>query len=196
LKKGLALFDFDGTITTKDTLFELIKFQKGSAAFYLGMAWLSPILILHKAKILSAQKAKEALLSLFFSNQDQSVFQQTCDQFIAKAIPSMLRAEALRKIEQHLKNDDRVVVVSASAYNWVEGWCQSINIELIATRLEKKNGMVTGKLESLNCNSEEKVNRIKEYLKLDDFSPIYAYGNSHGDKPMLALADFPFYKKF
>ncbi len=196
MKRGLALFDFDGTITTKDTLFELIKFQKGVVAFYLGMIWLLPILVLHKLKILSAQIAKEAVLSLFFSNQDEYTFQQMCDQFISKAIPTILRKEALGKIEWHKKNGDRIIVVSASAYNWVEGWCQSMNIELIATRIERKNGLITGKLESVNCNSEEKVKRIKEYVELDDFSPIYAYGNSSGDKPMLALADFPFYKEF
>jgi phosphatidylglycerophosphatase C len=196
LKKGLALFDFDGTITTKDTLFELIKFQKGSMAFYLAMIWISPILILFKIKLISNTRAKEFVLSFFFANQSQSSFQQMCDQFISKALPSMLREEAIKKIKDHLRNNDRVVVVSASAYNWVEGWCQSMNIELVATRLETKSEMITGKLESLNCNGAEKVNRIRGHLNLTDFSPIYAYGNSSGDKPMLALADKAFFNKF
>ncbi|MFM9840176.1 MAG: HAD-IB family hydrolase [Cyclobacteriaceae bacterium] len=196
MKRGLALFDFDGTITTKDTLFELIKFQKGNIAFYLGMIWLSPILILFKLGVVPNWRTKEIVLSLFFANQTLSSFQQMCDQFISNALPFMIRAEALKKIEQHTKKGDRVIVVSASAYNWVEGWCQSINIELISTRLDSKNGILTGKLESLNCNGEEKVKRIKKHLELTDFSPIYAYGNSSGDKPMLALADHPFYKKF
>lgn len=196
MKRGLALFDFDGTITTKDTLFELIKFQKGNIAFYLGMIWLSPILILFKLWVIPNWRTKEIVLSFFFANQTQSSFQQMCDRFISSALPFMLREEALKKIRHHAKNGDRVIVVSASAYNWVEGWCQSMNIELIATRLDSQNGILTGKLESLNCNGEEKVKRIKEHLTLTNFSPIYAYGNSSGDKPMLALADHPFYKKF
>lgn len=196
MKKGLALFDFDGTITTKDTLFELIKFQKGSLTFYLAFIWISPILILYKFKLISNTRAKEFVLSFFFANQSQTSFQQMCDRFISKGLPLMLREEAIKKIESHLKNSDRVVVVTASAYNWVEGWCHSRNIELVATRLETKNGKITGKLESLNCNGVEKVNRIKRHLNLADFSPIYAYGNSSGDKPMLALADNAFYKKF
>ena len=196
MKQGLALFDFDGTITTKDTLFELIKFQKGSVKFYLGMTWLLPILILYKVKLLASWKTKEAVLTFFFANQTQAEFQLSCDSFISTALPLLLRKEALEKMEQHIINNDRVIVVSASGYNWVAGWCKSMNIELIATNLESKNGFMTGKLDSRNCNDEEKVRRINEYLNLTDYKPIYAYGNSAGDIPMLALADFPFYKNF
>jgi phosphatidylglycerophosphatase C len=196
VKQSLALFDFDGTITTRDTLFELIKFQKGKPKFYLGMCYLSPLLILHKLGFLSAQKAKEAVLSFFFKGQLQSVFQQSCDLFILNALPFYLKKEALAKIEEHKKNNDRVIVVSASAYNWIEGWCQAMNIELIATRLEFKNGMFTGKLSSVNCNGVEKVNRIKEYVNVTDYTSISAYGNSKGDKPMLELADKKFYNRF
>jgi phosphatidylglycerophosphatase C len=196
VKQSLALFDFDGTITTRDTLFEVIKFQKGKLKFYLGMGYLSPLLILHKFKLLSAQRAKEVVLSFFFKGQLQSVFQHSCDQFILKALPSLLKQEALDKIAEHKKNNDRVIVVSASAHNWIQRWCEAMNIELIATRLEFKNGILTGKLDSLNCNGVEKVNRIREYLNVTDFDSISAYGNSKGDKPMLELADKKFYNKF
>jgi phosphatidylglycerophosphatase C len=196
LKRGLALFDFDGTITTKDTLFEIIKFHRGGLAFYLGMAWLLPVLILFKLKLVSAKGVKEKVLSLFFANHSQLEFQSMCDRFIAEALPSMLREEALKKIHYHIENNDRIVVVTASPYQWVEGWCNSMKLEIIATKLQVKNGMVTGKLDSMNCNEEEKVIRIKSHLNINEFSPIYAYGNSSGDKPMLALANFPFYKKF
>ena len=196
MKRGLALFDFDGTITTKDTLFEIIKFQRGKPAFYLGMLLLLPILVLYKLNLIPNWKAKEIVLSFFFSNMPYAEFQKKCEEFISEALPLSLRNEALNKIKFHLKNNDRVIVVSASSYNWVEGWCTDMKLELIATRLEIKNGLITGKLGSLNCNGEEKVNRIKAYLNLAEFSPIYAYGNSEGDKPMLALANFPFYKNF
>jgi phosphatidylglycerophosphatase C len=196
VKQCLALFDFDGTITTHDTLFELIKFQKGKLMFYLGMCCLSPLLILHKLSLLSAQSTKEAVLSFFFKGQSQSTFQKSCDQFILKALPLLFKKEALDKIGQHKEKNDRVIVVSASAYNWIEGWCQTMNIELIATRLEFNNGILTGKLNSLNCNGVEKVNRIREYVNLTDFISISAYGNSKGDKPMIELADKKFYNRF
>jgi phosphatidylglycerophosphatase C len=196
LTRGLALFDFDGTITKHDTLLELIKFQKGVVQFYFGMLWLSPVLISLKLKLISKAKAKETVLTFFFANQPLQEFQNTCNRFMATALPGILRKAALTKIEKHLNSNDRVIVVSASAYNWVEEWCRSINVELIATHLEFKSGLMTGKLGSLNCNDEEKVRRIKEYINIEEYSPIYAYGNSSGDRPMLALADYSFFRKF
>ena len=196
MKQGLALFDFDGTITRRDTLFELIKFQKGIVHFYLGIAWLSPLLILHKLHLLSAQSAKEVVLSFFFCGQPQLVFQQSCDRFISEALPKLLKKEALHAIQKHKQNNDRIIVVSASAYNWIEGWCQAMNIELVATKLEFKEGRFTGKLASPNCNGLEKVNRIKSYINVNEFSTVYAYGNSKGDLPMLQLAAKKFYNTF
>jgi phosphatidylglycerophosphatase C len=196
MKTALALFDFDGTITTKDTLFEIIKFQKGSLSFYLGMAWLLPWLISFKLKIVSAKKVKEKTLSLFFANQSEPEFQNMCNRFIQSALPTMLKKEAMVKLKFHIEKHHRVVVVTASPYQWVAGWCESMNIEIVATRLQIKDGLITGKLDSPNCNGEEKVNRIKDYLNLNDFSPVYSYGNSTGDKPMLSLADHVFYNRF
>ena len=36
MNKGIAFFDFDGTITTKDTLLEFIKYSRGTMSFYWG----------------------------------------------------------------------------------------------------------------------------------------------------------------
>jgi len=35
--KSIAFFDFDGTITSKDTLAEILKFAKGKRAYYTGL---------------------------------------------------------------------------------------------------------------------------------------------------------------
>lgn len=196
MKKGLALFDFDGTLTTHDTLLEIIKFQKGKGAFYLGFAVLLPVLILYKLKLIRNWRAKEMMLTYFFGDNSSNDFQRRCDDFIKNRLPQLLREEAVLKLEQHLKKNDRVIVVSASAYNWVEGWCKEKNIELIATRLQIKNNTITGKLDSLNCYGPEKASRIKSHLTLNEYTPIYAYGDSRGDKEMLALADQPFYRTF
>jgi len=196
MKKGLALFDFDGTITTHDTLLEIIKYQKGKSFFYFGFLILSPVMILYKLKLIPNWRAKEIMLAFFFGGDQLAEFQHKCDAFIAVRLPALLRKEALQKIEWHLSNQDRVIVVTASSYNWVEKWCTSMNIELIATRLKVKNDRITGKLASVNCHGMEKVNRIKAYLEIKDFTPIYAYGDTAGDKEMLTLADHAFYRKF
>ncbi len=196
MKPGLALFDFDGTITVPDTFMEIIKFQKGKVAFYLGMSFLSPVLFLYMTKLIKNWRSKEIVLGYFFGGMLYTDFQQKCDEFIIKKLPAMLRPEAMQKIYYHLAQNDRVIVVSASPGNWIAGWCKAMNIELLATSLEVKNDRVTGKLKSLNCYGQEKVNRINAHLDLKEYKTIYAYGDTAGDLPMLSLAHHAFFRKF
>ena len=70
------------------------------------------------------------------------------------------------------------------------------NLDLIATKLEIRNGTVTGKFLSKNCYGIEKAHRVQEQYNLNDYDHIYAYGDSRGDKELLGLADESFYKPF
>ncbi|PZR05826.1 MAG: HAD-IB family hydrolase [Flavobacterium psychrophilum] len=196
MKKGLALFDFDGTLTTKDTLLEIVKYQKGELFFYFGFFLLSPVMVLYKLKLIKNWRAKEIMLGFFFGGDSIDKFQRKCEDFVAYKLHAILRPEAIKKLKEHLANNDRVVVVTASSYNWVAPWCKAMNVELIATQLQVKDNHLTGKLETRNCYGVEKANRINAFLNLADYSPVYAYGDTRGDKEMLALAEFPFYRKF
>lgn len=51
-KRTVAVFDFDGTLTTKDTLLEFIKFSCGTGKFYLFFALYSSTSV-DEAKTLS-----------------------------------------------------------------------------------------------------------------------------------------------
>ena len=62
-KHTIAAFDFDGTITTKDTLFDFVKFHVGSKNFYKGLIFLSPILILYKLGFIRNDIAKQKLFT-------------------------------------------------------------------------------------------------------------------------------------
>jgi phosphoserine phosphatase len=71
-----------------------------------------------------------------------------------------------------------------------------VGIEIISTEIEISNNKITGKLSTANCYGPEKVNRLKKLLSMDDYSTIYAYGDSKGDREMLALAQHPHFKPF
>ncbi|MBX3255049.1 MAG: haloacid dehalogenase-like hydrolase [Chitinophagaceae bacterium] len=196
MKKNIAFFDFDGTITYKDTLPEIIKYQKGTFTFYSGMIRLSPWLIAMKLKLISNSAAKQKLLTLFFGRMTETEFQQKCDSFISNKLPSLVRPGALAEIKKHQSNNTPVVIVSASPQNWLTGWCHAHNVACIATRLEVVNGYITGRIDGKNCYGEEKVNRINNLYNLAVYNDIFCYGDTKGDKPMLKLATFSFYKPF
>jgi phosphatidylglycerophosphatase C len=194
--RKIAFFDFDGTITTKDTLLELIKFQKGKTAFYFGFVLHAPWLIAYKLKLFPNDDVKQKMLKFFFGDMPETIFQSNCDLFAKNKLPALIRPGAITEIAELKARGFEIVVVSASAENWLRSWTGQLGLQLIATRLEVLNGLMTGRIEGKNCHGEQKVIRIKQQWNLSEFEEIYGYGDSSGDKPMLALATRSFYKPF
>ena len=196
MKPGIAFFDFDGTITTKDTLIEFIKFSKGTLAFYSGFAIHAPYLLAYKAGLMNNQKAKERILSHFFDSVSVQEFEHWCSNFSKKVLPLLIRPAAITEIKKMQASGIQTVIVSASPHYWISEWAREMNMEIIATELQITNGMLTGRIAGINCHGKEKVRRIKDKYQLDSFHKIYAYGDTKGDLPMLSLAHHSFMKPF
>ena len=192
----LALYDFDGTITTKDTLADFIQCAVGKKLYYMGLFIMSPMLAAYTLKIIPNNIAKERFMTHFFKGWDEIHFKQIAEQYSLKQINKITRPKAMDKIRWHQEQGHKVVVVSASPENWIKGWCEKNKVDLIATRLEIENGKLTGKFATKNCYGMEKVKRIKEVYDVSQFDYIYAYGDSRGDKEMLSIANESYYKHF
>lgn len=196
MNRSLALFDFDGTITSRDTLLEFIQHSKGRVAFLGGCLLLLPAVVAMKLKLLSNETVKQWMLRVFFSGKTVESFNSSCADFINRKLPGLVRQKALAEIVEHKRKGHRVVIVTASAANWISKWAEEHGVELIATRLETADGRITGKFCGRNCHGREKVERIREHLNLTDYKYIYAYGDSPADMEMLKIATHSYYKPF
>jgi phosphatidylglycerophosphatase C len=202
VKRRIAFFDFDGTITTKDTLLVFIRCSKGRFRLLMGLLFTAPWLLAWKLRLISNSLAKQRLMRHFFRGQTLENFQQQCDKFAEEKIPGLLRPKAVAEIARLREIGATIVVVSASPDNWVSGFSGNIGATTVATRLEvlkdrvTGNDVLTGRFDGANCHGEEKVRRIKAQWRLEDYDEIYAYGDSPGDRPMLRLATVPFYRPF
>ena len=190
----LALFDFDGTISYKDSMLDFIQYAVGKPSFYWGLLLLSPMLAAYKLKLIPNDIAKEKLITHFFAGWHYSQFNEVASNYSRERIKKIIRPNMLEKIRWHQQQKHDVVVVSASMESWLKYWCKEQGIDLIATQLEIIDGKITGKFAGKNCHGVEKVNRIKQQYSLSAYKTIYAYGDSSGDKAMLAIADIPYYK--
>ena len=196
MSRQIAFFDFDGTITNRDSLADLIRFIKGRKAFYIGLIAISPWLLLFSLGWLDRQKAKEKMLSHFFGGTPLSAFNEHCHKYSLNRISQIVNPQAMDRLLWHKKQGHEVVIVSASPLNWLAPWCHENGFACIATRLETSDGKITGRIDGLNCHGEEKVRRISQTYDLGRYDDIYGYGDTHGDKPMLSLAHHAFYKPF
>jgi len=193
---NIAFFDFDGTITKKDTLIDFIKYSVGERNYYLGMFVNLPMLLRFKLKLLPNDEAKQRLLAYFFGNWSEDRFKEAAYNYSLNEIDKIVKKSALEKIDRHKKDGDMVVVVSASLECWLKPWCEKENLDLICTKMRFDEGKVSGRFLGKNCHGQEKANRIKENFDLKEFDKIYAYGDSSGDRQMLELSSYPNYRVF
>ena len=194
--RTLVLFDFDGTITHRDTLLAFTRFAVGEARYGSGLLYLALPLVLQKINVMSSQRVKEIFLTHFFKDRKLRDFEQRCQQFDSDVLPGLVRAQALEAIQSYVQRGDRTIIVSASPQNWILPWATQWGVEVIATQLEVKEDRLTGRTAGKNCNGEEKVNRIRRHVNLDDFTEIIVYGDTSGDDAMLQLATQKHYKPF
>ena len=117
-------------------------------------------------------------------------------RYVKERLPKLLRHAGLEKLTWHQSQGHQIVIVSASTEYWLKPWTDAMGFDLLATQLEVKDQKLTGCYAGKNCHGDEKVRRIKAVYDLGQFDEIYAYGDTSGDKPMLALADHAFYKPF
>lgn len=198
-KKNIFAFDFDGTLTTKDSFIALCIFYAGKIKFASCILKFLPRLIVMKFGLCSAAKTKELIFAHFFSGMPLDDFNNLCIQF-AKANPTFIKSDGIAAIKNALKNGI-CVIVSASAKDWIAPFFYNISknktIEYLTTEIEiDENNLLTGKFCGKNCKNKEKVRRIAERFPNRETYTLIAYGDSKGDKEMLEFADKGFYKNF
>ena len=196
--RKIYAFDFDGTLTTKDTLLEFIRFAKGSGQMFRGFLLFSPLLLLMKLHLYPNWKAKQQVFSYFFKGMNIDDFNALCTHF-AEQNKHLLRPAGIEKVRQAIEEKQAtVLIISASIDNWVRPFFDEIDkkIQVLGTQIETKESRLTGQFTSKNCYGEEKVNRLTALFPHREAYYLIAFGDSRGDKELLAFADKGFYKPF
>lgn len=191
--KQIVAFDFDGTLTTKDTLIEFIRYACGTRAFLFGFLRYVHPLVLMKLGLYPNYKAKQKVFAHFFEGMKIEEFDGLCQRF-AKDNQHLLRPKGVEAIQQAMDEGAEVLIVSASIDNWVREMITDPVI--IGTQIEIKDGLLTGRFLTKNCYGQEKVNRILALYPHRSEYHLTAYGDSRGDKELLAFADESHYKPF
>lgn len=187
--RKVAVFDFDGTLTTKDTLLEFIKYTHGTVAFFIGFAIYSPLLVLMKLHLYPNWKAKQKVFAHFYKGMEYAKFVSFGEGF-ADHVEDICKESTISRLKE-LKHDGAdIYVISASIDEWVRPFCNRFGVkDVLGTKVEVSDGKLTGKFLTKNCYGQEKVNRLLEVEHNRPKYHLYAFGDSRGDKEMLEFAD-------
>ena len=196
-KPVVAAFDFDGTLTRRDTLLPFLLHTLGTAAVMRHALILSPTLAGYGLGMIRNDVAKERVFTQCLAGMRIDELQLEAAQFAEHKLPGLIRPEAIHRFGWHKEQGHRCVVISASLDIYVQPWALKAGFDdVIASRLETlENGCITGNLLGENCFGIEKVRRLEALLGSRDSYILYAYGDSRGDRELLSAADYAYYRK-
>ena len=186
-------FDFDGTLTTRDTLLEFIRYACGNKAFFLGFLIYSPLLIMMKLGYYPNWKAKQMVFSYFFKGMPYEEFAQL-GRLFAIDKSHLLRPKGIEMVKKAQAEGAEVLIVSASIDNWVQPFFPKVKVA--GTQVEVKDGCLTGRFLTKNCYGQEKVNRLLAIYPNRKEYRLIAFGDSEGDQVLLDFADEAHFKPF
>ncbi len=188
-QRAIAVFDMDGTITSRDTFLEFIEFAKGKWRYRFGFLLVMPIIILYQLKIYPNHKLKELVFGLFFGGMDSVELSEIGGKFSTEVIPRICHTAVLKKIEWHKQMGHRVLILTASSGIWLDKWCKYMGVDLIGTNFEEKNGKMTGKIDGKNIYGKKKREILQMILSENNYEDSYGYGNSPSDEYFLELVN-------
>ena len=188
--RPLAAFDLDGTLTHRDTLLPFLLRAIGHGRTYRAIAACS--LPLARAAALGGphrDRAKVAVLQKTLRGLPLSGLADAAESFADHVVARGLRPDLRTRVDWHREQGHELVLVSASPELYVAPIGRRLGFDaVLATRLEvDADGRLTGRLEGPNCRGPEKVARLRQW-RGDALALTYAYGDSAGDREMLALA--------
>ncbi|MDR5827359.1 HAD-IB family hydrolase [Caballeronia sp. LP006] len=190
--RTVAAFDFDGTITTGDSLKAFVLHTVGPIRFATSAIWAAPALTGMALGRCDRGTAKAEYLKYALKHVSRDALQLAAQSFCATRLPAMIRPEMIERVRQHQALGHEVVIVSASPSLYLRLWAQTIGIgTVLSTELELTESGYAGRFIGANCWGPEKVERLKAWWGAYRPMTLYAYGDSAGDKEMAEAADVP-----
>lgn len=187
--RPLVAFDFDGTLTTKDSFIAFLRWRAGARAFAAGTLALAPAAAKY---VLDRDRGrlKAAATRRFLAGMTRADLEAAAQAFATEHGRALLRPDALRAWRRWQGDGARLVIVTASPEIIVAPIARGLGADmLIGTRLAfDAQDRVTGDFDGENCRGPEKVRRLRAAFG-DDVRLEAAYGDTDGDREMLALAE-------
>ncbi|MDR3352119.1 MAG: HAD-IB family hydrolase [Zoogloeaceae bacterium] len=192
----IAAFDFDGTITTRDSFVPFLFRAFGRARTCRALLRLLPMALGVLAGSANRDAFKARLVRVLFAGASRQRLEELGIRH-AEEILGWVRPAARERIEWHRTQGHRLIMVSASLELYLKPVAKRLGFhDLLCTTLVAQGDVLTGAIDGKNCRGAEKTARLAALL--GDLAPLelYAYGDSSGDRELLTIAQHPHYRVF
>ena len=192
----IVAFDFDGTLTTRDSFTAFLRWRTPPARWVLGGLRLVPAALAYIAHR-DRGRIKAAAVREFLHGVTRERLESDARRFAELHSRSLLRPDAVMAWKRWRDERVRLVIVTASPDIVVAPFARGLGADdVIGTRLAfDAQGKATGAFSSPNCRGPEKVMRLTQAYGAD-LELRAAYGDTDGDTEMLAAAQEPYFRVF
>jgi len=194
----VAAFDVDGTLTTRDCVVPFLQRLSGRARLAARVA-ARPLAVTSAAIRRDRDRFKAVALRAAFAGRASAAVDALGATFAEHVHGSWLRPDTPRRLAWHQAEGHRIVLVSASlgAYLHPLGGLLGVDDVLCTEAVVGDDGRCTGAMVGANCRGPEKVRRLRSWMDEQDLggATLWAYGDSAGDRELLASADQAFLVK-
>jgi HAD superfamily hydrolase (TIGR01490 family) len=196
-KKAAAFFDVDNTILrgSSSFLFGKSAFERKffSRKDFWRFAWHQFRFIWRGENNNVLATLKDRALSLVAGHRAKDL-KDLVDEVYEKHIRLKLWPETVRLAKDHIAEGREVWLVTAAPQELGDVIAKRLGLTgAIGTKVERKNGILTGQLVGKPIHGPTKRVAIKELAKTRNLSlkKSYAYSDSHNDLPMLTAVGHP-----
>ncbi|WGM31436.1 HAD-IB family hydrolase [Brevundimonas sp. NIBR11] len=194
--RPIVAFDFDGTLTVRDSFTQFLRWRAGPGGWALGLVKMSKAMAAY-ARDRDRGAIKAASVKVFLKGVRRAELDADAARFADHAWDKFMRPDALKVWEDWGRKGAHRVIVTASPEITVAPFARRLGAEgLLGTHLTfDADDRITGAFSSPNCRGEEKVRRLYEAFG-PDLKVAAAYGDTSGDTEMLAIAEQPGFRVF
>lgn len=195
-EQPLVAFDFDGTLTVKDSFTAFLRWRAGPARYWQGVLKLSPSLVaylFHRDR----GRLKAQAVAEFLKGVPRERLETDAKKFAELFSRRLLRPDAVSAWKRWRGQRVRLVIVTASPTVVVAPFARGLGADaLVGTEIAwDAADRVAGAFSTPNCRGPEKMVRLRDLFG-SDIRIKAAYGDTSGDKEMLAAAEIPGFKVF
>jgi len=189
----IAAFDVDGTVTDRDCVVPFMRSVTGARRIIPRLAARPGRLVTVLARR-DRDELKALAAAAAFRDRPYDDLASRGVDFARTVHDRWLRTDTVEALQFHRAAGDRVVLVSASFEVYLRPLGEMLGVDdVLATRLQLADGVATGALDGPNCRGPEKVRRLHEWIDgqcgARNNVRVVAYGDSAGDRELLADAD-------
>lgn len=190
----LALFDFDGTLSVRETFGAFLREAVSPRRLAAGHLLLAPLVAGYRLRLVPGSLTRAGIMAYAFRGACATRLAACGQRFADQHLPSLLRPEAMRRLAWHRDRGDTVAVVSGALDVYLQPWCRAQGVASLCSALAQRGGRLTGRYRGPQCVGAEKARRVRAHYDLARFGRIFAYGDTHEDLALLQLAHEAYYR--